>query len=263
MYKILVAEDEMIERKVLCRTLKQQLGDQCAIFEAKNGREALEILERDGAQIAVLDIQMPGCSGLEVARRIREQGMPCVILFLSAFDNFSYAKQAIAVRAMDYILKPYDEKELLYAVEAAMHTYDMAVEHGLFGEYSYHPEEPAPRAEEKEDLRLSSVREKIQTFIAENYARELSMQDAAQAMNYSDAYFCKLFKECFRVNFSAYLNEYRIEKAKTLLAESGMGIKDVSVACGYSDSNYFARVFKRITGTTPSEFRLAADRLPK
>ena len=82
------------------------------------------------------------------------------------------------------------------------------------------------------------------------------MQDVAQAMNYSDAYFCKLFKQCFRVNFSAWLNEFRVEKAKQMLQSTRMSIREVSLACGYTDANYFARVFKRVTGRTPSEYRL-------
>ena len=58
--KLLVAEDELIERKVLCRTLQKYLGDLISLYEAKNGREALEIFSREAPQVAVLDIEMPG-----------------------------------------------------------------------------------------------------------------------------------------------------------------------------------------------------------
>ena len=57
--KLLVAEDELIERKVLCRTLQKYLGDLISLYEAKNGREALEIFAREAPQVAVLDIEMP------------------------------------------------------------------------------------------------------------------------------------------------------------------------------------------------------------
>ena len=66
--KLLVAEDELIERKVLCRTLQKYLGDLISLYEAKNGREALEFFAREAPQVAVLDIEMPGLTGLEVAR---------------------------------------------------------------------------------------------------------------------------------------------------------------------------------------------------
>mgnify|MGYP000237779432 CR=1 FL=1 len=118
--KLLVAEDELIERKVLCRTLQKYLGDLISLYEAKNGREALEIFSREAPQVAVLDIEMPGLTGLEVARKIRETDKNCAILFLTGFDKFDYARQAISVRAMDYLLKPYNEQELVFTVEDAI-----------------------------------------------------------------------------------------------------------------------------------------------
>ena len=66
-YRLLIADDERIERAVLYKTLKNRLGDQCEIYQAENGREALELYDRYQIQIAVLDIPMPSRSG----RRIR------------------------------------------------------------------------------------------------------------------------------------------------------------------------------------------------
>jgi len=256
-YKVLVAEDELIERMVLCKTLRKHLGELCDIFESKNGREALEVFDREQPQIAILDIEMPGINGLEVARKIRESGKDCAILFLTGFDKFSYAKQAISIRALEYLLKPYNEQELIYAVEEAMQYASRFTKQVNRNEQTAE-ENPQAREEGSESLRLSLIREDIRTYIGKNYQNDISMQSAAQFMGYSEAYFCKLFKQCFRVNFSAYLNEYRIDKAKVMMADPRISIKDIGIACGYSDSNYFARVFKRITGQTPSDYRLAA-----
>ena len=256
-YKVLVAEDELIERMVLCKTLRKHLGELCEIFESKNGREALEVFDREQPQIAILDIEMPGINGLEVARKIRESGKDCASLFLTGFDKFSYAKQAISVRALEYLLKPYNEQELIYAVEEAMQYASRFAKQASRNEQTAE-EHPQGREEGNESLRLSLIREDIRTYIGKNFQNDISMQSAAQFMGYSEAYFCKLFKQCFRVNFSAYLNEYRIDKAKVLMADPRISIKDIGSACGYSDSNYFARVFKRITGQTPSDYRLAA-----
>ena len=251
--RVLVAEDELIERKVLCKTLQKYLGDLIFLYEAKNGREAVEIFQREKPQVAILDIEMPGLTGLEVARKIRETDKNCGILFLTGFDKFSYAKQAISVRALDYLLKPYNEQELVFAVEDAIRQVSA----------QQLPRRPAEEAaapvpqEEDADIRTSLIRAQVQAFIEAHYREDISMQDAAAALRYSDAYFCKLFKQCFKVNFSAYLNEYRVGKARQLIADPRISLKDVSTACGYSDSNYFTRVFKRLTGQTPSEYRLA------
>ena len=247
--KLLVAEDELIERKVLCRTLQKYLGDLICLYEAKNGREALEIFSREAPQVAVLDIEMPGLTGLEVARKIRETDRNCAILFLTGFDKFDYARQAISVRALDYLLKPYNEQELVFAVEDAIRQVSVPL-----------PARPAqpPAPEEDEDMRTAIIRAEISRFIDAHYGEDISMQDAAAALRYSDAYFCKLFKQCFKVNFSAYLNEYRVNKARQLILDPRLSLKDIGAAVGYSDANYFTRVFKCLIGQTPSEYRMAA-----
>ena len=108
MYRVLIADDEMIERTVLFRTLDKNLKGQCEIFQAENGRKALEIYEKERIQILILDIEMPGINGIEAAERIREKDKECSIIFLTAFDEFSYAKKAIMVRALAWAesLKP-------------------------------------------------------------------------------------------------------------------------------------------------------------
>ena len=123
--KLLVAEDELIERKVLCKTLQKYLGDLITLYEAKNGREAIEIFEREAPQAAILDIEMPGANGLEVARKIRETDKNCAILFLTGYDKFAYARQAISVRALDYLLKPYSFADFSRAAAKANSLYEL------------------------------------------------------------------------------------------------------------------------------------------
>lgn len=195
MLRLLIADDEMIERQVLYKTLQKNLGDRCRIFQAANGREALKIYEEEKIQIAILDIEMPGINGIEAAQQIRQADKDCCIIFLTAFDEFSYAKKAITVRALDYLLKPYDEQELMLVVEEAMH---IAGEQRQSGGDEDENENPVTAdTEEPEDgghARLSKVTSLISQYIHENYMFDISMQDAARAMNYSEAYFCKLFK---------------------------------------------------------------------
>lgn len=72
----------------------------------------------------------------------------------------------------------------------------------------------------------------IQAFIEHNYMDDISLQTVAEAMNYSDAYFCKIFKQCFDKNFIVYLSEYRVARAKELLGDVLINVKDVSQKVG-------------------------------
>ena len=261
MYRVLIADDEMIERKVLYKTLTENLGDQCTIFQAENGREALRVYEEEKIQIAILDIEMPGITGIEAAQKIREQDGDCCIIFLTAFDEFAYAKSAITVRALDYLLKPYDEQELMLVLEEAMRLTEermgeKAVREQTAGGDGGGTEASRDEGEDFGSLRLSRVAEIIDKYIHENYMFDISMQDMARMMNYSEAYFCKLFKQCFHKNFTSYLTEFRVAEAKKMLEEPTVNVKEIGKAVGYADSNYFAKVFKRITGQSPTEYRM-------
>jgi two-component system response regulator YesN len=209
---------------------------------------------------------MPGITGIEAAQRIREKDKDCCIIFLTAFDEFSYAKKAITIRALDYLLKPYDEKELLLVLDEAMRIVDeyqteeirKTVTETTAG--SPEGEGSGPGAavvngtggDPMVETRLTDL---IYQYIRDNYMFDISMQEVARTMNYSEAYFCKLFKQFFGKNFTAYLTEYRIEMAKKMLQTPTVNIKEIGKAVGYADSNYFAKVFKRVTGESPSEYR--------
>lgn len=259
MIHLLIADDEMLERAVLCKTLQKNLGDRCRIFQAENGREALAVYEREKIRIAILDIEMPGINGIEAAERIREKDKDCCIIFLTAFDEFAYARKAITVRALDYLLKPYEERELMLVVEEAMR-----IAEGLYPEGEKKAAQTPSETEEtgtetgEEPLtgNETGLQEMVVQYIRNNYQSELSMQDVARAMNYSEAYFCKLFKQCFGKNFTSYLTEYRVEEAKRLLEDPMVNIKEIGKAVGYGDSNYFTKVFRRVTGVSPTEYRV-------
>lgn len=273
MYRLLIADDEKIEMMVLHRTLERRLGGLCQVFEADNGREAVAVYEREQIQIAILDIEMPGINGIQAAEWIRKRDKKCCIIFLTAFDEFSYARKAIAVRALDYLLKPYDEEELISVVEEAMRLVDEREGQGIEkrdagaavpADKAWRREQAegeeeleAVTSEPESNMRLSMVAEAIETYMRQNYREDISMQDAARAMNYSEAYFCKLFKQCFGKNFTARLAEYRVEAAKELLTGHMVNIREIGRAVGYEDSNYFAKVFKRITGQSPTEYRVS------
>ena len=259
MYQIAICDDEISDLQhniQLTESIMAKAGLPCSIAAYESSQTLLSDIQTGRHfDLLLLDIEMPGLTGLEVARKIRETDKNCAILFLTGFDKFDYARQAISVRAMDYLLKPYNEQELVFAVEDAIRQVSVPL--------PAHPAQPpAPaeplRREEDEDMRTAIIRAEISRFIDAHYREDISMQDAAAALRYSDAYFCKLFKQCFKVNFSAYLNEYRVNKARQLILDPRLSLKDIGAAVGYSDANYFTRVFKRLTGQTPSEYRVAA-----
>ena len=273
--KVFVVDDSMVFRKFLTERLAAYPEFEVVGY-AMNAIDAKHQLERCHPDVMTLDIEMPGINGIRAAEKIRETDRDCCIVFLTAFDEFSYAKKAITVRALDYLLKPYEENELLLVVEEAMRIVcerEAAAESrtAARNEEGELPENQEDRNEEAgrekngessggqdieaEGVRLSAVMDMITDYIQSHYMEDLSMQDLARRMNYSEAYFCKLFKQCFGQNFTSYLTEYRVETAKKMLGQPTVNVKEIGKAVGYCDANYFAKVFKRITGQSPTDYR--------
>ncbi len=250
MTRILVADDEPIEKAVVKKILDEAFKGEVETFLACNGREAVEVFEKEHCEVAVLDICMPGKSGIEAAEEIRKNHENSVIVFLTAYDEFGYAQKAIRVRALDYLLKPINEDELLAVMEEGIRLAKDGRAH-RFGNYV-----DIPDKEEQANLRQAAIKKQIAEFIEKNYVNDISLSDAASAMHYSDPHFCKIFKEIFGKSFVLYLTELRIEKSKELLKDITVNVKDISAKVGFRDSNYYAKVFKRAEGMTPSEYRI-------
>lgn len=288
MYSILIADDEVIERTVLEKRLRRLYGEENELYIAQNGREALEIYKRVHPQIMIFDIEMPVISGLEAAKEIRRTDTECSIIFLTAFDEFAYAKKAIAVRALDYLLKPCDEEELANAVDEAMRICDArkasgrdrdtekAADSTIIRDVQEQHRSPVPETEHAvqagdapavrdehvvpaDNEPGDSLHEDIRKYIEAHYMNDIAVQDIADHFRYSEAYFCKLFRQYFGHSFVSYLTNYRMTKAQQLMMDSSMSIKEIGKAVGYPDPNYFAKVFRRVRGVSPSEYRNNAD----
>ena len=112
--RAVVVDDEQLARDELCFLL-QQVGGVEIVAQAGNGVEALRVIEEYQPDLVMLDVQMPGLSGFEVARRAVEAGFESHVVFVTAFDQ--YAIDAFEVNAVDYLLNPVEAARLLTAVD--------------------------------------------------------------------------------------------------------------------------------------------------
>ena len=112
MYTVVIADDEIALRRAMIKRIDwQKIGFE-VIGEAENGVEALELVERLEPDLLLTDIKMPFISGINLARKVREIRPAMQIAFLSGYDDFSYAQQAIQYNIIKYLLKPISSKEL-------------------------------------------------------------------------------------------------------------------------------------------------------
>ena len=124
MIQAILADDEGIIVKGLKKLIDwERLGVEI-VGEAGDGAEALELIQKKAPQLVVSDIAMPGLSGLEMLRQIGSQGMNTKVIFISGYQEFSYAQDAVRYGAVDYLLKPVEQEELERAVLKAIALID-------------------------------------------------------------------------------------------------------------------------------------------
>ncbi|MEW6522318.1 MAG: response regulator [Bacillota bacterium] len=120
MRKVLLVDDEALQRLLLARTVQLHLGEELEILEAGNGAEAVEsVLEQDVA-VVIMDLNMPVLNGLEASRRILAARPEVKVIILTAYDEFRFAQEAVKLGAVDYLLKPVHPSELVAALRDAL-----------------------------------------------------------------------------------------------------------------------------------------------
>ncbi|MBR0598215.1 response regulator [Sinanaerobacter chloroacetimidivorans] len=105
------------------------------------------------------------------------------------------------------------------------------------------------------DYKVGRLTKRAKEYIKTNYSKSITLEDVAREINVSPQYLSKLFKEETGENFIDYLTAIRIRIAKNLLESDELSVKEICYSVGYSDPNYFSRIFKRIVGATPTEYK--------
>jgi two-component system LytT family response regulator len=113
--RLLIVDDERLIRLGI-RDAVSRIGGVEIVGECESGEEAIAAIAGTSIDVVLLDVQMPGCTGLEVVREIGPEHMPMVI-FVTAYDE--YAVKAFEMNAVDYVLKPFDEERLRRGIERA------------------------------------------------------------------------------------------------------------------------------------------------
>ena len=114
--KVIVVDDERFVRMgIVGETDWTSLGCE-VVGEAENGLDALELVHEKNPELMICDIRMPKMNGLEMLKKLREEKNPVQVIFLTAYSEFSYAREALKLYAFDYLLKPFEDGELESAI---------------------------------------------------------------------------------------------------------------------------------------------------
>ena len=265
MIRLLIADDEKLEREALAEMVARRFEHEVVLELAENGRKAADTAVLWGADLILMDIEMPGMSGLDAARAVLAQRPGCRVIFVTAYSLFQYAHEAVHLGACDYLLKPVDPDELEASIRRAMRQVEAErkLEELATAKALPEPQDagaaPAEDAAD-EDSPAAMVMAQVRRYLEDNYMFDLSLDSVGEILHISPAYLSAQFQKYQTMNFLDCLTELRINAAKKLLADPLRSTAEVASMVGYDDSSYFARAFKKRTGMTPTQYRRQAGR---
>lgn len=253
MYSVYLVEDEVFARDMVKHLIAWEKYGFVIEGEYANGAEAMEAMEQRPPDIVITDIVMPVLDGIELPRRSREAGWECPFIMLTCMSEFDYAQQALELGAIGYVLK-------LSAAGAA----DCPAGAGAGGsgaagqmaeaQYPWGHRAACSGRNSRGKTGHPQV-DRIIDYISEHYAQEHTLGELARLVNMEQTYVSNLFKKKTGLTLTNFTQKVRIEAAVHQLLHTRLPVSAISCACGFSNDNYFNKVFKRWTGKTPSDFR--------
>lgn len=239
--ELLLIDDEPIFRKGLAKLIQKNTPYIETIYQADSAKEALnQVKEHPNVTIAFVDINLPDINGLDLIKQLKTFNPQMLVVVISGYDDFAYARQAIQLNVFDYLLKPLapsDVRLLLQKIEQKI----------------LHQTSCQVKNEQLSALSATTIH-----IINERYAQpDLTLTSVAAQLFVDTSYLSKQLKRDTGKSFNDYLTTFRIEKAKELLTQSDLHwpIQEIGERVGYPNPHYFSRIFKQHTQKTPTEYR--------
>ena len=259
MINLLIADDENIIRQGLLSIDWKSIG--INVFgSVDNGLEAVEILQGEIIDVVLTDIRMPGLDGLGVAKFVHEQNLSTVVILLSGYSEFDYARKGIQYNVMEYLLKPSDPNEITASVKRAREQIDkrrkadvrlklleaelgkrrLAIDGNgiILGEMDY-----------------SEKSKQILRYIAENYNKSISLSTLSAEIHLSTIYLSKVIKKATGYTFLEIVNAMRVHKAAEKIRNNSCRLSEIGESVCINDQRYFSQIFKKYYNKTPSAYK--------
>ena len=229
MYKAIIIDDEPWTILDIEQTFALENMGFEIVGSFRSPLKALPFIMSKKPELIITDIRMPGMSGLELIQKVRSHHLNCEFIIVSGYNDFAYAKEAIAYGVTGYCLKPLDPDETASCLERARTALNRR--------------SALPQA----NAYIDDTFENILNYMSTHFPEKLTLKSLAAVFTMNPNYCCTLFTK--------YLTELRITEAQSLLKSTNHSLETIAQMVGYNDYFYFSKVFKKHCSYSPKEYR--------
>lgn len=250
--KLLIVDDEFFAVSGVLEGVNWEVLNFKEVLQAYSYTQAVEIMEKAFIDILLCDIEMPDESGLELVSWVNEHSPNTECIMLTCHDEFDYARQALLLKCLDYVLKPVRYEELTAILKKAQETAAQKHHQALMEDYGkkYLEHFASGGNEQPKDTVAIAV-----DYIEKHLSESLSVKQLAAISYVSPDHLTRIFKKKYNQTVSDYITEKRMNLAGELLREGHLTVTMVSDSVGFTNYSYFTEQFKKYYGMTPREFQ--------
>lgn len=253
---LLIVDDEILAIQGLVDDMDWKKLDFDEVFTANSYAQAVNIMNKQEIDVLLCDIEMPLRSGVELVRWAKERKPELECIFLTCHAEFSFAKQAIQMGCLDYILKPAETEEVENCLKKA--TEKLRSLRKLPEKECGREEPSVSRTAEKiigDSPRTKDAVELAEFYIMQHLTENLSLEEVAAEACVSPTHLTRLFKKRHQMGVVDFVTEKKMALAEELMTQENLTVSYIASKLGYSNYSYFTKVFKKYTGKTPTEYK--------
>lgn len=254
---LLIVDDEIFAIQGLLDSVEWEPLQFDRIFTANSYAQAINILMENEISIMLSDIEMPYGSGIELVEWVKAHYPETECIFLTCHDEFDFAKQAITLKCLDYVLKPVKPEKLEEVLKNAINIVNSKKKNKEYQQYGELYVRNMSESSNSEKSKTDESLEKVKNYILAHISEPLTVEGLAKYVYLNPDYLTRSFKKKYSTTLIDFIIEQRMFLAKELLLKNTMSISMISAKVGYPNYSYFTKLFKKYYGYTPRNFQQA------
>ena len=238
---ILIVDDE----KRLLKSLARLLEDSFQVHTASGGEEGLFILEKEAISLALLDINMPGMTGVDMLQQIRQETEDLKVIMMTGRRDYDAAIRCADLNVQGFIEKPFDVDVLAERMQRLIGGNCTPLLSEILGD-------------DCEEIITAASATTMATieYIEKNFHLNVSREKIAAYLEISPAYLSTLFHKDCHIHLKRFINRYKMIYCKKKFENNPYAnVKELAVSVAVPDVNHFGKLFKKETGMTPLKFK--------
>lgn len=252
--RAVIIEDEKRARQAIRNLLEKMEPPVLVAGESDDAQEGLQIIAERLPDIVFADIRMPGMSGLEMIRILREKEVDTEFVIISGYSDFKYAQEGINLGVIGYILKPVTYEDIEQIIQKiAKKNKNTNLESEIKKKL------PQMKVKGLEEQCGNPVTKRAIRYVSNNMGNSCRLAATAAEMKVSPEHLSRVFHEDMGMTFTEYVKLVKMDYSMALLRKTDMKVLEISRAIGMENEKYFSSVFKEVVGVTPKQYRLHRD----